>query len=204
MYVFIWQLMFITDKWELEELLISSLTLYRGWLCLLMSCNAWIFYDILFSYFPSHVHWVYFWMFSIRDIFQCLHPEGAYYSSKTIEDSPPVDTSDLTNDDTSRPAQYYITWNPNENILHVKGDNACLGLDDFFILNLMLLSIVPSLSSITVQICVFIGHVIAVQIGQEATYQLGRLFQQLDQPAAPLPAIMVSLYSIILKSFLSN
>lgn len=65
--------------------------------------------------------------------------------------------------------------------------------------NLMLLTILPCASSMTMKVCVTTGHIIAVHIGQEATRQLGHLYDRKRQPALPLPAVAVSIYAIILN-----
>lgn len=111
-----------------------------------------------------------------------LYPQGDWYTPETIEDSSNGDLAELSNKDSSIPLAYYLTWNPDENERDVKGDHASLRLDDFFIFNFTLLSVLPPLLPLTVQVYVLIGHIIAVQIGQEATYQLGRLFKQWRQP----------------------
>ena len=134
----------------------------------------------------------------------CLHPQGDFYTSRTFEESSSCDLLELSKNNSSIPTQYYVTWNPDENQIDEKDDYASLGLDDFFIFDLMLLSVLPPLSSLTVQIYVLIGHIIAVQIGQEATYQLGRLAKQWKQPAVPLPVVMVSLYCIVLNIFIDT
>ena len=134
----------------------------------------------------------------------CLHPQGDFYVAKTIENSSNDEILELSNDGSSIPVPEYVTWNPDEKKLDEKNDHAALGLDDFFIFNLMLLTVLPPLSSLTVQIYVLIGHIIAVQIGQEATYQLGRLVKQWEQPAAPLPVVVVSLYCILINIFIDN
>ncbi len=47
-----------------------------------------------------------------------------------------------------------------------------------------------------------IGHIIAVQIGLEATTRLGWLCNQQIWFAIPLPVIFISLYSLLLNTFI--
>ncbi|CAF4432706.1 unnamed protein product, partial [Rotaria magnacalcarata] len=202
-YFFIWQFMFITAKWEFQQYPIFSMTLYRGWLCLLMASDAFIIHDVLFSYLPSPFSFIFFWLLSVKDIFICLHPKGYLYTSRTYEKSSSNDQLELPNDDPSVSVQIYDTWNPENNELDEKGYSLSLGLGDFLIFNLMLLSVLPHLSSITIKMFIAIGHIVAVQIGQEATYRLGRLCDQSAQPAVPLPVIIVTLYTILLKAFIN-
>ena len=68
MYLLVWQLMFIAVKWEFEQYAIFSLTFYRGWLCFLMACNAFIFHDTACRYLPAPIIWMWFWLFSIKDM----------------------------------------------------------------------------------------------------------------------------------------
>lgn len=82
-----------------------------------------------------------------------------------------------------------------------KDDHVSLGLDDFFLFDLMLSSV---LSSLTVKIYVLIGHIIVVQIGQEATYQLERLVKQWEQPAVPLPVVVISLYRVLSNTLIDS
>jgi hypothetical protein len=150
--------------------------------------SSLLFIDVMFFYYS----------------FFCLHPDGCYNSSRTTDQSSSDDLSELSNDDLVVPAESYVTWNPDENAVNEKDDHMSLGLDDFFLFDLMLLSVLPSLSSMATQIIVLIGHILVVQIGQEATFLLGRLFKQQNQPAVPLPVITVSLYAILLNIFLNN
>ena len=125
-------------------------------------------------------------------------------TTTTTEELSNIDPQELSNNELSIPVRFYVTWDPNENGPNLQDDYACLGLDDFFFYNLMLLCVLPPLSSLEVQIYVLIGHIIAVQIGQEATHQLGRLFKQWDQPALPLPVMVVTLYAVVLQLFLRD
>jgi hypothetical protein len=67
--------------------------------------------------------------------------------------------------------------------------------------NFMLLLVLNPLSSIITNTCIAIGYIIAVQIGQVITHQLGILYNQYNQPGLPLPVITVSIYAILLNFF---
>jgi hypothetical protein len=97
----------------------------------------------------------------------------------------------------------YHTWNfdDDDDESDQKNNRATLGLGDFQIFNLMLLLILSPVSSMTTKIYITIGHIIAIQIGQEATDRLGRFYNQYLQPALPLPVIFFSLYAILLNTF---
>jgi hypothetical protein len=67
-YIFIWQFMFITAKWEFQQYPIFSISLYRGWLCWLMACEAFVAHDAIFCYLPSRFSFLFFWLFSVKDM----------------------------------------------------------------------------------------------------------------------------------------
>jgi hypothetical protein len=67
-YIFIWQLMFIAAAWEFQLYPILSLSFYRGWLCFLMACEAFILHDTVFCFLPSTFAYTYFWMFAVKDL----------------------------------------------------------------------------------------------------------------------------------------
>ena len=68
--------------------------------------------------------------------------------------------------------------------------------------NFMLLLVLNPLLSLRTNIFIFLGHIIAVHIGQEGTRQLGIIYQQSIQPALPLSVITFSTYALFLYSFL--
>jgi hypothetical protein len=97
---------------------------------------------------------------------------------------------------------FYHNWNfDDDDESDQKNNRESLGLGDFQIFNLMLLLILSPVSSMTTKIYITIGHIIAIQIGQEATDRLGRFYNQCLQPALPLPVIFFSLYAILLNTF---
>jgi hypothetical protein len=77
----------------------------------------------------------------------------------------------------------------------------CLGLDDFLIYNLMLLRILPPLSSMATKVCITICHIIAKQIGLDATDRLECLCNQETRLALPLPVVAVTMYAFLLHLF---
>jgi hypothetical protein len=99
-------------------------------------------------------------------------------------------------------AGFYYTWDLDDDELDEQDEFRCLGLGDFHMFNLMLLSILPSLASMTTKMCITIGYLIAVQIGREASNKLSHLYNQSGYPGLPIPVIMVSLYTILLNAFI--
>jgi hypothetical protein len=73
-----------------------------------------------------------------------------------------------------------------------------LGLGDFFFYNLMLLWIVPPLTSLSTKVAIAMGHVVAVHIGLEASDRLASLYNKISYPALPLPIVAVSIYAFLL------
>jgi len=67
-YFFIWQIMFIISQWEFQELPLLSITIYRGWLCLGIATNAFMFHDNLVRYLPFVFRFCLFWTSSIKDM----------------------------------------------------------------------------------------------------------------------------------------
>jgi hypothetical protein len=67
-YFVIWQILFVIHKWERKQVPVLSRNFYRGWLCLLMACQAIVFYDAIFSYLPFLHMFNYFWIHSIDDM----------------------------------------------------------------------------------------------------------------------------------------
>ncbi|CAF1072782.1 unnamed protein product [Rotaria magnacalcarata] len=97
---------------------------------------------------------------------------------------------------------FYYSWNFDDNESDQSDSRACLGLGDFAIFNFMLLLILPPLSSMRTKVYITIGHIIAVQIGQELTNQVEWMHNQWVQPGVPLPVIVVSFYAILLNTFI--
>ncbi len=134
--------------------------------------------------------------------FDCLHPDGFLNTIITIDEVSKDDSMKLSCDIVPDPPEVYYTHYPNNNETDQKNSCAGLGLDDFFIFNLMLLTIQPCSSSIITKMCITIVHIIAVQLGQEGMYWLGRLYGLSSTPAVPLPVIMVSIYAVLFNSFI--
>jgi len=103
------------------------------------------------------------------------------------------------------PAHYYLVKDyENMELIELEKltDVGILGLGDFLFYNLMVLFILPPLSSIEMKICIGIGCIIFIQIGYIITirtsiYAKGNLFI----PALPLPVIAFSAYMILLNVF---
>ncbi|CAF3694408.1 unnamed protein product [Rotaria sp. Silwood1] len=193
-YFLIWQIMFLITEWELEKLPFISLSFYRGWLCIMPAFHMYFLYDFFFRRLPIEVNFLYIWLFAIADIIYCLHPK--YYDENTRL------LGELYTDDTPSLIGFYYTWNFDDDESDQENNRASLGLGDFLIFNHMLLLVLPSASSITTKVYITIGHIIAIQIGLEVTFRLGRFYNQYVQPAVPLPLIFFSLYSILLNAYM--
>jgi hypothetical protein len=96
------------------------------------------------------------------------------------------------------PCGFYYTWDVDDSQSYKNGDRAALGLGDFVSFNFMLLLVLNPLSSIAANICITIGHIIAVQIGQQITHRLAILYNQCGPPALPLSLITFSIYAMLL------
>lgn len=96
----------------------------------------------------------------------------------------------------------YNTWDLDQHQSNRRITRLSLGLGDFLMFNFMLLLVLNPLLSLRTNIFIFLGHIIAVHIGQEGTRQLGIIYQQSIQPALPLPVITFSTYALFLYSFL--
>jgi hypothetical protein len=133
-------------------------------------------------------------LFFCSNSIACLHLKGRLHKRKPIKE--------ISKDTQSVPCGFYYTWDMDDNQSKRKGDRSLLGLGDFVMFNFMLLSVLNPLSSIATNISITIGHIIAVQIGQEVTHRLGILYNQYDQPALPLSVITFSIYAFLLDFFL--
>jgi hypothetical protein len=76
--------------------------------------------------------------------------------------------------------------------------SAALCFGDFAGYNIMVLLVIPRSSSIIRKVCVTLGTIVCVQIGQLLTYWLELLVDIEFVPGIPLPVIMVSVYMFLL------
>ena len=122
--------------------------------------------------------------------FFCLHPRGRLYDG----------TSSLPRHETLDCIEYYYsTGEPDENGHIDRRENvSSLGLGDFLFYNLMLLWVLPPLSSMTTQVCVLVGHIIVVEIGEALAFELANRHYFRICPALPLPVVAVSFYALVL------
>jgi len=123
-----------------------------------------------------------------------LHPKNHVHNTRIL--------NELSTDGKPSLIGFYYSWNFDDNESDQTDYRACLGLGDFAMFNFMLLLILPPLSSTKTKLYITIGHIIAVQIGQEITNQLECIYKQWVQPGVPLPLIVVSLYAILLNTFI--
>ena len=132
-------------------------------------------------------------LFFFLNRFLCLHPDGRLYNRKPAEE--------LSKTELSIPYDFYSTWDFDDNESDEERAEEALGHGDFYIYNLMLLSILPTLSSMITKMFITVGYIISVQIGNEGTIRLGHLHNQKNIPGVPLPVVFVSMYAIILDMF---
>ena len=127
--------------------------------------------------------------------FYCLHPRGYLYDGTSL--GPRDDALDFIK-------YCYYTGELDDNGNIERGSNvSSLGLGDFLFYNLMLLWILPPLSSVTTQACVAIGHIITFQIGETIAAELATLHGCGSCPALPLPIVAVSFYASVLDMFIA-
>jgi hypothetical protein len=79
-----------------------------------------------------------------------------------------------------------------------------LGGGDFVIYNLLLLWILPPLSSITIQFCILLGFIINIQIGLALMRWIGSIWKENLMPAVPIPVVLISAYAIIVDFILQS
>jgi hypothetical protein len=133
--------------------------------------------------------------------FACLYRCKYIDTALTNDNISEVNSSELVNDDLWDYSNVYYTSNFDNEEVNV--DNTeYIGLGDFYMYNLMLLTILPRLSSLRTKVYVLIGHIIAVQMGLKLTDQLGCRYDQRIRPALPLPVIAVSFYAFLLKNYI--
>jgi hypothetical protein len=101
------------------------------------------------------------------------------------------------------PAFCYYTRDIKDGIDAIQGCRS-LGDGDFFLFNLLLLWILPPLSSTTIQICVLVGLIINVQIGIMLTDWIGSLWKEYRVPGLPFPVILISTYVLIVDLILQS
>ncbi|CAF4888147.1 unnamed protein product [Rotaria socialis] len=193
-YFLIWQIMFIITEWESNKLPLISLTFYRAWLCIMPASIIFVIHDFVFRYLPIQVNFLLLWLIAFADVIRCLHPKNSIYSTKIL--------NELSTDGKPSLIGFYYSWNFDDNESDQSNSRACLGLADFAIFNFMLLLILPPLSSARTKVYITIGHIIAVQIGQELTNHLECMYNQWVQPGVPLPVIVVLFYAILLNTFI--
>jgi hypothetical protein len=122
-----------------------------------------------------------------------LHPKNHVHNTRILDELLIGDTPSLIG--------FYHFWNFDDDESDERNSHACFGLCDFAVFSFMLLLILPPLSSMRTKVYITIGHIIAVQIGQEVTDLLKHHYHEWVQPAVPLPIIAVSLYGILLNTF---
>ena len=124
----------------------------------------------------------------------CLHPKNHAYRTRLL--------NQFSSDGEPSLIDGYFSWNFDDNESDEEDSRSCLGLGDFAMFDFMLLLILPPFSSTKAKVYITIGYIIAVQSGRGITNQLGWIYDQYVLPGVPLPVIVVSLYFILLNSFI--
>ncbi|CAF3886471.1 unnamed protein product [Rotaria sp. Silwood1] len=101
------------------------------------------------------------------------------------------------------PVFCYYTHDIENGIDAIKGCRA-LGDSDFFIYNLLLLWLLPPLSSTIIQMLVIFGLTINIQIGLMITDWTRSLWKEYRMPALALPVIFGSAYALIIDFIIKN
>jgi hypothetical protein len=97
---------------------------------------------------------------------------------------------------------FYYSWTFDDNESDEEDIRACLGLGDSVMFDFMLLLILPPFSSMKEKLYITIGHIIAVQIGRQIVDKLSGIYNQCVLPDTPLPVIVVSLYAVLLNTYI--
>ena len=97
----------------------------------------------------------------------------------------------------------YYTFDVEDGIDSMKG-YAVLGGVDFDTYNLFLLWIFPRASSMIIQLCVFFGLVITIQLGLWLTYWFGKRWDEFIGPNLHCPVVFVSAYALVLYFIQQN
>jgi hypothetical protein len=79
-----------------------------------------------------------------------------------------------------------------------------LGLGDFLGYNVLLLTILPELSSMSTQIWLTLGCIICIGIGYILSGWLASTWKEIGFPGVPLPVIVVSIYVLFLDIIMEN
>ncbi len=154
--------------------------------------ESFFYYDDLFSKMIKYV-------FIITDIgffvfwysFQCLHIRGRFRNG-----SKATSTNYFMPTYPSFPFFWYYTFDIEDGKDATKHGES-LGGGDFFIYNLLLLWLLPPLSSITIQFCILLGFTINIQISLWLTAWTGSIWKENPMPALPLPLILICTYAMI-------
>jgi len=190
-YLFVWQFISIGASWLDVELLPPIRIIEQGSFCIMAALCAWITDLIFLRYSFRELVLVGLWLFSLYDIYICLYHRGRLYvSSSTIRKSSKRKTPSV--------AVYYVRgvdkWKK----------SSVLGFADFFVYNILILLVMTQSSSIIVKICIMLGCIINVHVGQLLTHWLQCRCKIESAPGLPLPVIMVSLYVFFLDSIMPN
>ncbi|CAF3261115.1 unnamed protein product [Rotaria sp. Silwood2] len=190
-FLFTWQLCSLGIKWIPFQLLPPIVILEQSSLCMITALTAWITDIIFVRYLPRELSLFLLWLVSIQDIYICLHHRGHLYSPwlmfrRLVKRKKPLNGA------------YYVLG------MDKWEKSALLGLGDFYVYNILMLLVIPQSASMSLKVCVTLGSIISVQVGQLLTNYLQCLFKVRLAPGVPFPVMMVSLYTLLLDIIMTN
>ncbi|CAF3046612.1 unnamed protein product [Rotaria sp. Silwood2] len=196
-YFLVWQFSYLMFQWCFHKLSWPCLIFYQSSICILTAIESFIFYDLVFRYFPS-ITLVMIWFACFDDIIACLYIHGRLRNF--MKDN---SMNYLMPTYPTFPVFSYYTHDIENGIDAIKGYRA-LGDSDFFIYNLLLLWLLSPLSSTIKQMLLFFGLTVNIQIGLMITDWIRSLWKEYQMPALPLPVIFVSAYVLIIDFIIKN
>jgi len=155
-------------------------------------------------------------LFILRFSYLCFHPHGRLYKIlKTRTSNSPVlgyycshEVNDIKKKKSNSEGKKFVD---DEKYLHKNKFNykrknrktvVSLGLDDFFIYNLMMLLMLQPEWLLLTKILLVFGCIISVQVGYCATIFIRRSWSPDGTPAIPFPVVTFSMYIIIINAIM--
>ncbi len=137
-------------------------------------------------------------MFLFLYSIQCLRYDGRYrFLGRRTS------TNCLVSKSTGAPVFCYYSYDI-EDGMHPTKNLSGLGGADFVAYNVLLLWVLPPLSSMTIQLCVLFGFLIIIQIAVQTTRWIGSLWNENGMPGIPVSVVLVSTYAIIVDFIIQN
>lgn len=128
----------------------------------------------------------------------CLHPTLLVNDSMTE-----ALVECMLSDYPTAPRGFYCAYDMNEWTEDMEKEDRCfpvLGLGDFFYFNLLLLFVIPVNSPIITRGCIALICIVLVLFGDLCTTLMRRYGAPDVLPAIPFPAVLITIYAIILDA----